>query len=103
MAKGDDRVINRGIRLPVVREGNRLRKGTVITDPDELEASGLDLKPLFERGDISGTWGKKKADAEESGDLDYASLRARAKEAGIEGYGKMKKAQLQAALEGTAE
>jgi hypothetical protein len=103
MAK-DDRQIHRGIRMPAVRAGNKLRKGVTITDPDELEASGLDLKALQEAGVISGTWGRtKKAkaepDTEDGDDVSFNELRARAKEAGIEGYGKMKKAELAAALE----
>jgi hypothetical protein len=115
MAKNDDREIVRSIRMPAERQGNRLRKGRLITDPDELAASGLDLKELQERGDIAGNWGRSVAkkpaakeeadeaeDADDLSDLDYTELRARAKEAGVKGYGKMKKAELAAALEGEA-
>lgn len=70
----DDRVIHTGIRMPGSKNesGKGFVKGSVITDPDELEKaasvkdSGINLQSLFDTGAISGTWKGVKAAKEES-------------------------------------
>jgi len=57
----DDREIHSAIRLPGIKEGKRYTKGSVITDPDDLVKSGVDLQSLYESGAISGTWKGVKA------------------------------------------
>lgn len=57
----DDRKILTGIRMSGTKEGKRFTHGAVITDPDELAASGLDLQALYDQGAISGTWKGVKA------------------------------------------
>jgi hypothetical protein len=46
------------IRMPTAREGKHLTRGRLITDPDELAASGVDLDALAKSGAISGDWAR---------------------------------------------
>lgn len=62
----DDRKILTGIRMPGTKEGKRFTHGDVITDPDELVASGADLQALYDQGAISGTWKGVKAASPET-------------------------------------
>jgi hypothetical protein len=68
----DDRRINSAVRTLGLKEEKRFTKGTVITDPDELEKaaaakdSGIDLQALHDSGVISGTWKGVKATKPES-------------------------------------
>lgn len=61
----DDRQIHSAVRMPGTKEGKRFDKGALITDPDELEKSGVDLQALFDAGAISGTWKGVKSATEE--------------------------------------
>ena len=63
MARKDDRVIHQGIRVSNTVGGKGRVQSKVITDPDELVESGVDLQPLYDAGAISGTWkGVKQAE-----------------------------------------
>lgn len=62
----DDRVIVNGVRMPGVKEDKRFTKGALITDPDELVASGADLQALYDAGAITGTWKGVKTGGEET-------------------------------------
>lgn len=103
----DNREALRGIRMT----GDTKQKGggktrEVVTDFADMSAG--QRKRLSDNGYVVGeapaATKAAKADTEESdaelSDLNFNDLRARAKEAGIEGYGKMNKAELAAALEG---
>jgi hypothetical protein len=62
----DDRRIVHGVRMPGELEGKRFTKGALITDPDELVASGVDLQALYDAGAITGTWKGVKVAGEEA-------------------------------------
>jgi hypothetical protein len=60
----DNRVIVNAVRMPGVKEEKRFTKGALITDPDELVASGADLQALYDAGAITGTWKGVKTGSE---------------------------------------
>jgi len=62
----DDRRIVQGVRMPGTKEDKRFTKGALITDPDELVASGTDLQALYDSGAITGTWKGVKTTSEEA-------------------------------------
>lgn len=93
----DNRKVNHGVRMD---------DGRVITDVDELaEVMTPAMQKRFEAsGAIEGDWkAKGKAKAKAEGDLEgltVAELKDKARDAEVEGFSTMNKAELVAALGG---